>query len=663
MKTIFLLFVFYSLSFSQQIFNTPLSERIVSYDISVQLNEKTKILEGYEVLKWKNTSPDIIKELHFHLYLNAFKNINSTFMKESGGEHRGMGNDLSNKINWGWIDINSIDSDEQGSLINNMEFIQPDDSNKDDQTVARIKLNKPLLPNKEIVLKIKFTSKLPKIFARTGFAKDFYLVAQWFPKIGVYEHSGMRNRKESGWNCHQFHSNSEFYADFGVYDVKITLPSKFVVGAVGSLISEKKNTDKTKTYHYRAEDVVDFAFTASPNYKEVHDKWKHVDIKLLIQSEHFSQADRHFKSVKYAMEFFDENLGKYPYPTLTIVDPPLYAMGAGGMEYPTFITAGCFWGAPKGINLTELVTVHEFGHNYFMGILATNEFEEAFLDEGFNQYFETRIMDNHYGKHTSYFNFMDFNIGDFEITRSGYTDLSNPKLAPINIYSWNYKHGGYGAFTYNKTAVVMKTLEGLIGEPTMNEIMKKYYHDWAFKHPTFSDFKKIANEIVIKNHGKKFGENLDWYFNQAFDSTITCDYKVHRIQNETYIEKAGIYDKGNQKEFIKKSDSKEKKKYKSSVVLHRIGEFIMPCEIRIVFSDNSEKIEYWDGKARSKSFEYVGSKKIISAEIDPQLKNFMDVDLINNSMKVDGSSNVFIKYTAKIIFWFENLLIFAASLF
>lgn len=647
---------------AQQIFKEPLSSRIANYDITVKLNEKTKTLDGFEVLRWKNTSKDAISELQFHLYLNAFKNVNSTFMKESGGQHRGFESDLNKKINWGWIDINDIESVEQGNLTKNIEFIQPDDDNKDDQTVARIKLNKPILPNHEIELQIKFTSKLPKIFARTGFANDFYLVAQWFPKIGVYEFPGIRNANSGRWNCHQFHSNSEFYADYGVYNVNITLPAKFIVGAVGGLISQKKNNDGTKTHSYHAEDVVDFAFTASPKFKEVHDKWKHVDIKLLVQPEHFSQVDRHFNSVKYAMEYFEKNLGDYPYPTLTIVDPPLYASGAAGMEYPTFITAGCYWGIPKGINLTELVTVHEFGHNYFMGILASNEFEEAFLDEGFNQYFETRIMDKYYGKKTSFFNFLDFTVGDFEFTRSGYTESTNPKLAPINIYSWNFKHGGYGAFTYNKTAVVLKTLEGLIGEAAMNEAMRNYYKQWKFQHPTFSDFKKIVNEVTVKKHGKRFGENLDWFFDQAFDSTIVCDYKVHRIKNEKVVEKLGVYDKGRSKSFVKYKEGKSKN-YKSSIILHRLGEFILPVEIKITFSDSSTKTEYWDGKARSKDFEYFGSKKIVTAEIDPDRKNFLDINLINNSLVVEKTSGVFVKYMAKVVFWVENFLSVVIGLF
>lgn len=662
MKRLVLFILIANVLLAQNIFDIPLSNRISNYDIWVQLDEVSKKLYGYEILKWKNTSPDLITELHFHLYLNAFKNVNSTFMKESSGKHRGFRTDLDKKINWGWIDIDSIGNEFQGDLTNNIEFIQPDDDNKFDQTVAKVTLNKPLNPGEEIKLKIKFTSKLPKIFARTGFSNDFYLIAQWFPKIGVYEYAGIRNAKKGSWNCHQFHLNSEFYSDYGVYNVKITLPSKFIVGAVGSLIEQKKNKNGTVTYYYRAEDVVDFAFTASPRYKVYEDKWKHVNIKLLIQPEHEGQALRYFVSVKHAMEFFEKNLGDYPYPTLTIVDPPLYAQGAGGMEYPTFITAGSFWGMPQGINFTEMVTIHEFGHNYFMGILATNEFEEAFLDEGFNQYFETRIMDKYYGRKNSFFNFFGLSIGDFEMTRSGYTNLSNPKLAQINIKSWDYKHGGYGVFTYNKTAVVMKTLENLLGENVMNEIMKTYYSRWKYKHPTLNDFILIANEVNEKYNGKKFGGNLNWFFDQTFNSTNVCDYAVGSIHNNEVIEKLGVYGDKNDKIFLK-SKSKRVKKYETKATIHRLGEIILPVEVEVTFSNGKNIIEYWDGKERAVEFKYIGKNKIKSVKIDPAQKIVIDINLINNAKSIEKDSRTINKYTSKLIFWFENLMLFFASLF
>ena len=662
MKKLFIFVLIADLVLAQKIFEIPLSPRIADYDIWVKVDDNSKKLYGYEILKWKNTSPDIINELHFHLYLNAFKNINSTFMIESGGQHRGIENDLNKKNKWGWIDIDSIGNSSQGDLTDNIDFIHPDDDNENDQTVARVRLNKPILPNQEIELKIKFTAKLPKIFARTGFAKDFYLVGQWFPKIGVYEYPGIRDAKVGSWNCHQFHSNSEFYADYGVYHVRITLPSKFIVGAVGNLIEKKKNSNGTTTHYFRAEDVVDFAFTASSRYKVFHDQWKHVKIELLIQPEHLGQVQRHFVSVKHAMNFFEKKLGSYPYPNLTIVDPPMYAQGAGGMEYPTFITAGSFWGMPQGINFTEMVTIHEFGHNYFMDILASNEFEEAFLDEGFNQYFETRIMDKFYGRKNSFFNLSGINIGDYEMTRSGYTYQTNPKLAQINIKSWDFKHGGYGVNTYNKTAVVLKTLENLLGEKTMNEIMRTYYSRWKFKHPSFSDFISIANGISKKNSGNKYGDNLNWYFEQTFNSTNVCDYKIASISNNELNWKLGIYDSAGTKKFSGQND-KKKKQYEAKVILHRLGEIILPVEVLVKFSDGSTKTENWSGEERSKEFKYVGKKKIKSVHIDPMQKISMDVNLINNSLSVEKDSRTSIKFTAKIIFWFENLMLFFAGLF
>ncbi len=262
------------------------------------------------------------------------------------------------------------------NLTGKIKFIQPDNDNKKDQTVVRVPLSDSILPGETITIDIKFKSKLPKIFARTGFAENYFFAGQWFPKIGVYEHAGMRHAKKGGWNCHQFHANSEFYADYGVYNVNITVPKDYVVGAVGQLLDEKiQGTEKT--FRFKADDVIDFSWTASQRFIEYKDKWGDVDIRLLIQPEHKDLAERHFESAKIALDYFTAHLGPYPYPNLTIIDPPLSGAGSGGMEYPTLITAGSVAWLPNGIRAIEMVTIHEFGHQYFMGILATNEFEEA----------------------------------------------------------------------------------------------------------------------------------------------------------------------------------------------------------------------------------------------------------------------------------------------
>ena len=150
------------------------------------------------------------------------------------------------------------------------------------------------------------------------------MVGQWFPKIGVYEEAGERYATEGQWNCHQFHANSEFYADYGVYEVKITLPNDYVVGATGVLINEEKENEGEKSLTYYCEDVHDFAWTADPNYIVIEDQWRHVKMRFLAHPGRETQIERHIGSAKIALDFFDEWYGDYPYPTLTIVDPDLW---------------------------------------------------------------------------------------------------------------------------------------------------------------------------------------------------------------------------------------------------------------------------------------------------------------------------------------------------
>jgi aminopeptidase N len=212
----------------------------------------------------------------------------------------------------------------------------------------------------------------------------FFFVAQWFPKFGVYEPTDMRFVVKGGWNCHQFHANSEFYSNHSVYDVKITVPKEYVVGTGGMLIEEKDIDGGRKTVTTRAEDIVDYAWTAWPGYAVYTDQWEHVKIRLLLPKERIEQVARQFNSIKYALEYLTKNVGPYPWPYMTIVDPPSKGGGAGGMEYTTLFTSMSAYKIPDFIHLPEMVTIHEFGHAYFMGILASNEFEEPWLDEGVN---------------------------------------------------------------------------------------------------------------------------------------------------------------------------------------------------------------------------------------------------------------------------------------
>ncbi len=645
------------LAANQLITAQPKSNRIVHYAMKVTLDPKEKTVDGKMDLVWKNPSNDTINELQFHMYLNAFKNTESTFMKESGDQLRGIGVRTSDPLAWGWVDIDEIHSADGTDLTPNIRFIQPDDNNEEDQSVISIALEEPVMPGQSIRLEIDFKSKLPRIFSRTGYMDDFFLVAQWFPKIGVYEPKGMRYAEQGQWNCHQFHANSEFYADFGVYEVEITLPKKFVVGAAGELKSQRDNPDETKTLTYLAEDVVDFAWTASPDYRVVEDQWKDVKIMVFLQPDHLPLAERHTGAVKVALDYFEKYFEKYPYSTISIIDPPLKGMASGGMEYPTFITAGCLWGMPDWILDIENVIIHEFGHNYFMGILASNEFEEAWIDEGFDSYFEMRIMDETYGERHSYIGHEKLHYGNGELQRLDYTRSGNPKIAEPFRNAWEFPHGGYGTMSYNKSAIWMATLERIVGRLTMDEIMKTFYIRWKYKHPCGQDFIDVVNEVVTKNHGTKFGENMNWFFAQVLYGSEVCDYKLARISNSKTRPPEGIHEEGGNKRTYKNIEY-ESTIYTSAVRVHRLGEVIMPVEVLIHFEDGEEILEKWNGKERSYEFTYEKPEKILWAKIDPENKILLDVNRMNNSLTTKPKRAALWKITLKFLFWLQNTMQF-----
>ncbi|GAB4026950.1 M1 family metallopeptidase [Spirosoma gilvum] len=639
LRLFLLLFGITYIGFAQSakpIFPKPLSPRLANYQIDVSLNTATKKLTGRETLTWRNPSNDVIRELLFHLYLNAFRNEQSSFMRESGGQLRGDQIDRNTKEDpYGWIDVVSMKARHSQSNTTEAlayEFIQPDDMNRDDHTVIRVPLSKPVGPGETIVLDITFQAKLPKIFARTGFSRDYFLVGQWFPKIGVYEPAGTRYAKVGQWNCHQFHAHSEFYADYGVYDVNITTPKEYWVSATGLFQSEKMHTNGTKTILYHAEDVVDFAWTASPHFQVVNDAWKRpsggeVSIELIMQPEHLHQAGRHLEAAKAALTYFDKHLGKYPFPNLTIVDPPLHASGSAGMEYPTLITAGTAWFVPPGARFPETVTVHEFGHQYFMQLLATNEFEEAWLDEGFNQYYEGRIMDETYGPRSSQIDLFGLRNGDLEESRGNYVHQDNPALGTSFGNTWQLANGQYGVLTYSKTATWMRTLEGLVGRPVMDEIMQTYFNRWLFRHPNGQNFIAIVNEIVPKRLGRKYGPDMNWFFAEALYGDNVVDYQLLSIKN-----------KGAQ----------------SVITVQRNNDGKMPVDILVHFENGKELMLFWDGQARQRQFTVPEGSNVVWATVDPKQKIYMDTNLNNNSLTLHPSASPAAKFATKFLFWVEN---------
>ncbi|MFH0992491.1 MAG: M1 family metallopeptidase [bacterium] len=657
--TVLLALVIFSLNqYAQQRTNSaPLSPRIANYTIQVSLDVEKKMLSGTETLTWRNPSNDRITELQFHLYYNAFKNSESTLMRELSGDRWSM----MGKDDWGWIDVKSMKTSDGEDLTSRIEFIHPDDDNDLDQTVIRIPLKKPVAPGASVTLIIEFVSKIPSVVERTGYYQNYYFISQWFPKIGVYEVPGQRSVKKSGWNCHQYHAMGEFYADFGVYDVSITLPQEYIVGATGALRQVKDLGDGRKRVVHYADDVHDFAWTASPNFLDVKDTWRHVEIRILMQPQRKHQVNRYLTALKATLEYFNKHVGPYPYSTITVVDPAYGAFGTGGMEYPTLITAGSFWGIGTEIKFAELVTEHEFGHQYWYGMVANNEFEEAWLDEGINSYYELRVMTETYGEKTSVIDLPGFHIGSIQISRTGYVRMSNPKIAPIATPSWKFTMGGYGNLVYQKAALMLMTLDRLIGRPVMDTVMKTYFQRWKFRHPDSRDFINVVNEIVPKYCGQRFGKDMNWFFDQVLYGTEVCDYAVRYLKNREIQPRTGVFGNGGEKKTITRNEAeKDHNLVEAKVTVSRLGEVIMPVDILLHFDSGREVRESWDGKNRFKEFKYIGTEKLVWAKVDPDQVLLIDVNTINNSITTESKAAPAWKYALKFMFWFQNFLQLAA---
>jgi len=612
------------------LFETPLSPRIANYRIEVTLKPTTGQLLGKQMLLWTNTTPDPVYDLRFHTYLNAFRNTQSTFVGESEGSHRG-----NQMEKWGYMEPSQIriqrhegppvndfsdasnhpDPAAMAGVTASWRYLQPDDGNRFDKTYGMVPLVEPLEPGDSIWVYFTFTAQLPAPpFARTGRVGDFFLVAQWFPKIAVFENGG--------WTDHQFHLNTEFYADFGVYDVFMTVPSDYVVGATGVPVSQTGTVDET-THYYHAEDVHDFAWTACPDFVVGERTVQDVAVRALVHRSHEDQMKRHLDAAETAITSFQNNWGDYPYPNLTVVDPAPGAEGAGGMEYPTLITAGSAAHTPAGLRDLEVVIIHEFGHQYWYGLLASNEFEEAWLDEGINTYTELLIMDEVYG---GVVDLAGLVIRDVDVTRMIYAGGSN--IEPTVMPAWqHYSNQSYGINAYHKPGLALMTLHNHLGGEMMRDILRAYVSRFRFTHPTTADFIAVANEVS--------GEDLSWFFEQALFSRAELDYAVDEVVSRRVRSDRG-YDftldsgPGTTRPPVAEGA------YENKVAIRRLGDFVFPVTLELRFADGSRRTETWSGEAPWKIFRFGSDVPLEAAVIDPDNGLVLDVDQTNNRMSIDA---------------------------
>lgn len=549
---------------------------VASYQIAVRLDTGRKELSGSERITFLNDTSRPVEELYLHLYPNAFRSIDSTFMRENPQAARRS----VAENNWGSMEVLALRLASGHDLLPGSSV---------DDTVMRVPLPQPLAPQQSLELEAEFLVRLPRLIARMGYQGDQYTIAQWFPKLAALT--------ERGWVAHPYHAFSEFFADFGSYRVEITLPERFVVGASGVPLWERDNGDGTRTLAFEARSVHDFAWVANPDFREAWARAGATDIRLLYPPEHEGLKDRFLGSAVAAVEHFGRWYGPYPYPRLTVADVPESA--GAGMEYPTLVTVSATDLPVSGLLDAEQVTIHEVAHQWWYGMVASNEFEEAWLDEGFATYSTRKLMDELYGPKSSMGVVLGLHVGQIAADRAQY--LAVHRLDPVVQESWRFRDfASYGGNVYAKAELILGTLERHLGSEKMGELMRDYFQRYAFRHPTTEDFLNVVREHA--------GEGLTGFLRQALYSAAVFDYSVEPLEVK-----------------------REGRDYRSVVVARRLEDGTMPVEVVTTFEDGHQERETWDGEARWQRYEYLRSSPAAKVEVDPEHKLMLDTRWANNS--------------------------------
>ncbi len=515
-------------------------QQTVNYKIEVSLDDVNHTLTGNIDIEYTNNAPYALESIYFHLWPNAYSNKNTAFARQKIFQQSEKFY-YAKEADMGNIGGLAFTSDNQAL---DLSFPQ-----KDNPDIAIVKLNKPLPTGATITISTPFTVKIPRSFSRFGHEpgnnpehEETYQITQWYPKPAVLD--------RYGWHPMPYLDQGEFYSGFGNFDVTINLPSNYVVGATGllqtaseieflnkqvELTQQLKQTKKKKslldavetytdiksirdqmkartgrkTIQYTAKKVHDFAWFADQNFLVGKSKvslasGKEVTTWAMWPMEGWAKGwGLATTFLNRSVKFYSEHVGEYPYPQATAV---MSALSAGaGMEYPMITVIG----NESGRGLDNVIT-HEVGHNWFYGILASNERSFSWMDEGMNSYYEQRYMNKYYPPSSINENRLLY------VIKSRLHEDQSPSYPVTEMSSINY-----GLSAYAKPAIALEMLENLVGTDAFDKTMKEYYDTWKFKHPNPNDFKNIWEKSTNKN--------LDWFFNGVVGSTKQMDYKIQKV--------------------------------------------------------------------------------------------------------------------------------------
>ncbi len=523
----------------------PYFQQEVNYKIDVRLNDVKHTLQGKEEMQYINQSSDALDFIYFHLWPNAYKNNNTALCKQlvlQGNSELFFAKDEER----GYID--SLNFMVGGKCLR----LEYDEKNID---IAKLILDKPLQPHDTLVIRTNFFVKIPDArFSRMGHTGEAYFITQWYPKPAVYDNEG--------WHAMPYLDQGEFYSEFGSFDVSITLPDNYVLAATGDRIDAEKeedflnrrvkqtiealekdtrikdgmkfppSSDTYKTIRFKQYRVHDFAWFADKRFYVLHDQIQLPESKRTVDTWVFF-TDKNFKLWKNALnyvnaatEFYSSLVGDYPYNHVTAVDGTI--MAGGGMEYPEITVIGDMGNAFD----LDVTIAHEVGHNWFYGILGSNERRYPFMDEGINSFYEMRYIQKHY-PNTKLTQFIDRDT-TFKLLRINkvpiwkekefvyYLSHLNNIDQAINLPSEDYSTFNYGSIVYGKTPLVFDYLMAYMTQPNFDRAMQQYYEKFKFKHPQPQDLYAVLAE------GGQF--NLEWFNTHLISSTDPFDYKIKKVR-------------------------------------------------------------------------------------------------------------------------------------
>lgn len=611
----------------------------VAYTIQVKLHDGDHSISGFESFVYTNNSPDVLDKLYIHLWPNAYKNNRTALARQllNKGE---SGLYYAEEKDLGWID--SLDFKVDGVPVA-FSYL-----NTDTPDVAILKLPKALNPGASITVTTPFHVKLPASFSRMGHIKQSYQITQWYPKPAVYD--------LKGWHPIPYLNQGEFYSEYGSYDVSITVPSNYVVGASGNLqtVSEmnwldslaKSNENRIsatpiskgkkagpkikaqtkgaasepdstkpstpssstwKTIRYTLENVHDFAWFADKDYlvlkSEVKLPYSGRTVKtwLMYSPENKGVWDKGKPFIDSSIYYYSLWVGDYPYDVCTAVDGALSA--GGGMEYPT-ITIISQSGTPK---MLDLVIAHEVGHNWFYGILGSNEREYTWMDEGLNSYFEDRYLTQRYGKGEG--SMLPPSVG--QIFGMGERDAESwayfwaagrGEDQSLGLPAYAFTDMNYGLLCYKKTATTLRYLADYLGQELYDSAMHQYFTDWKFKHPQPED--------ILASFEKTTGKDLKWFFNDIIGSAKIMDYSIKSV----HVDDAGNVE----------------------VTIKNTGEIASPFPLVAQDDEGGTKEQWVDGFTGTKTIRMNNVRAYDVVSIDPEMKT-MDLYQSRNKASIHGA--------------------------